>query len=71
MDFELYEQIAHTLFPKALKVSFCSGGEPLLYPRIRDALRLARGYRTLTHMASNGMLLDNITYPKNWTKNWR
>jgi MoaA/NifB/PqqE/SkfB family radical SAM enzyme len=32
MDFELYEQIARTLFPKALKVFFGSGGEPLLEP---------------------------------------
>ena len=61
MDFELYEQIARTLFPKALKVFFCSGGEPLLYPRLRDALRLARRYRTLTQMVSNGMLLDHET----------
>jgi MoaA/NifB/PqqE/SkfB family radical SAM enzyme len=61
MDFELYEQIAATLFPKALKVFICSGGEPLLYPRIREALNLARRYRTLTQMVSNGMLLDNET----------
>lgn len=58
MDFELYERIAKELFPTACTVFFCSGGEPLLYPRIREALLLARKYRTLATMTSNGMLLD-------------
>lgn len=58
MDFGLYERIARELFPKTLSIFFCSGGEPLLYPRIRDALLLARQHRTLATMTSNGMLLD-------------
>lgn len=58
MSFDLYERIARELFPTALNLFICSGGEPLLYPRIRDALRLARDYRTLVTMTSNGMLLD-------------
>ena len=61
MDFGLYEQIAHRLFPTAHTVFFCSGGEPLLYPRIREALQLARTYRTMTVMVSNGTLLDQDT----------
>ena len=61
MDFALYERIARTLFPSAHSVFFCSGGEPLLYPRIRDALRLARDYRTSTTMVSNGTLLNRET----------
>ena len=58
MDFGLYENIARQLFPSAHTVFFCSGGEPLLYPRVREALKLARKYRTMTVMVSNGTLLD-------------
>lgn len=58
MDFSLYEQVARELFPSALGVFFCSGGEPLLYPHIRKALRLARDHRTRATMTSNAMLLD-------------
>ncbi len=61
MDFALYEQIARRLFPTAHSVFFCSGGEPLLYPKIREALQLARRHRTFTHMVSNGTLLDRKT----------
>ncbi len=58
MDFALYERLARELFPSTLSIFFCSGGEPLLYPQIREALLLARRYRTLATMTSNGMLLD-------------
>jgi MoaA/NifB/PqqE/SkfB family radical SAM enzyme len=61
MNFSLYEEIARRLFPTAHTVFFCSGGEPLLYPRIREALQLARKYRTMTVMVSNGTLLDQDT----------
>jgi MoaA/NifB/PqqE/SkfB family radical SAM enzyme len=61
MDFALYERIARRLFPVVHTVFFCSGGEPLLYPRLREALRLARRYRTMTFMVSNGTLLDRHT----------
>jgi len=61
MDFSLYEQIARKLFPTAQCVFFCSGGEPLLYPKIREALKLARRHRTFTTMVSNGTLLDRAT----------
>ncbi|MDQ7781591.1 MAG: radical SAM protein [Desulfomonilaceae bacterium] len=58
MSFDLYERIAETLFPKACAVFICSGGEPFLYPRLRDALKLARRYKTRTTMTSNGMLMN-------------
>jgi MoaA/NifB/PqqE/SkfB family radical SAM enzyme len=58
MNFSLYEQIARRLFPFVAKVFFCSGGEPMLYPRLREALKLAKHYRTMTSMVSNGTLLD-------------
>jgi MoaA/NifB/PqqE/SkfB family radical SAM enzyme len=58
MPFERYELIARELFPTAQGVFFCSGGEPFLYPKIRDALALARKHRTITYVSSNGMLID-------------
>ena len=58
MDFALYEEIARELFPRAAIVRFCSGGEPFLYPRLREALQLARRHRTITHMISNGTLIN-------------
>jgi len=61
MDFALYEQIARRLFPFVTTIFFCSGGEPLLYPLLREALTLARQYRTMTVMVSNGTLLDRHT----------
>jgi MoaA/NifB/PqqE/SkfB family radical SAM enzyme len=57
MSFDLYEQIAKTLFPTTHGIFICSGGEPFLYPQIRDVLRLARHYQTRTTMTSNGMLI--------------
>lgn len=61
MDFGLYQRIARELFPRAASVGFCSGGEPLLYPRLREALALARESRTKTILVSNGTLLDRTT----------
>lgn len=61
MDFGLYERIAHQLFPRAHSLFLCSGGEPLMYHRVRDALQLARRYRVSTFMASNGTLLNRET----------
>ncbi len=58
MEFGLYERIARELFPFAATVAFCSGGEPLLYPRLREALALVRDNRAMAVMVSNGMLLD-------------
>jgi len=61
MDFRLYERIAHTLFPWVHSLFFCSGGEGLLYPHFREALDLARRYRTFTTLVTNGMLLNRRT----------
>lgn len=61
MDFGLYERIARQLFPQAHSLFLCSGGEPMMYHRLRDVLRLAQHYRVLTFMASNGTLLDRET----------
>jgi len=58
LPFDLYERIAAALFDTSLKVEFCSGGEPFLYARIRDALSIARRHRNVTDVTSNGMLID-------------
>ncbi len=58
LSYKLYQRVAHELFPYAREVLFCSGGEPLLYPKVREALQLADRHRLLTVMVSNGMLLD-------------
>jgi len=59
LDYELYTRIAQKLFPYAYGLLFCSGGEPLLYPKLRDALRLADSYGVKTRVVSNGMLLGD------------
>jgi MoaA/NifB/PqqE/SkfB family radical SAM enzyme len=58
MSFDLYERIARELFPRAHGLFICSGGEPFLYPRLRDALKLALHFRTRTTVTSNGTLID-------------
>ncbi len=58
LSWDLYQRIAAELFPYAAGVRFCSGGEPLLYPQVREALALARRHRVPTDLLSNGMLLD-------------
>ena len=57
LDYGLFERVAAELFPRASRLSLCSGGEPLLYPRLRDVLRTAQGHGVKTLMVSNGMLL--------------
>ena len=58
MSFDLYKKIAEKLFPTTHGIFICSGGEPFLYPQLRDALKLARQYGTRTTMTSNGMLIN-------------
>ena len=61
MDFDVYKRIARELFPTTLGIFICSGGEPLLYPHLREALQLAKQHRTMATMTSNGMLLNRET----------
>ncbi len=58
LDFGLYQRIAAELFPSAWDVQFCSGGEPFVYPHIREALKLAIDYGCHTTVTTNGMLLN-------------
>jgi len=59
LDYGLYERIAADLFPKAWDVQFCSGGEPFLYPHLREALRLAHEHGCKTTVTTNAMLIDD------------
>jgi len=61
MSFDLYRRIAAELFPTAVEVRFCSGGEPFLYPQFREALALAASYAVTTSVVSNGTLIDEGT----------
>lgn len=58
LDFDLYRRVAAELFPSAWDVQFCSGGEPFVYPHIREALKLATDYGCHTTVTTNGMLLN-------------
>ncbi|HRJ68113.1 MAG TPA: radical SAM protein [Beijerinckiaceae bacterium] len=59
LDYGLYQRIAAELFPTAWDVQFCSGGEPFLYPQIREALQLARHHGCKTGVTTNAMLIDD------------
>ncbi|MFA5193049.1 MAG: radical SAM protein [Verrucomicrobiia bacterium] len=61
MPFDFYQEVARQLFPTAHTVNFCSGGEPFLYPKFREALKLAQENRTQTIVVSNGMLINRKT----------
>jgi MoaA/NifB/PqqE/SkfB family radical SAM enzyme len=55
-----YEVLAEVLEDAAVqgyKVASFSGGEPVLYPRLPDALRCAKSFGMRTTVTSNGMLL--------------
>jgi MoaA/NifB/PqqE/SkfB family radical SAM enzyme len=58
LPFERYERVAEALFPYARGVFFCSGGEPFLYPKIRESLRIVRNHRAIATVTSNGMLIN-------------
>jgi radical SAM protein with 4Fe4S-binding SPASM domain len=52
------ERIAPELFPTALWLKICSGGEPYLHKNLEDILRIARRYNLMTFVLSNGMQLQ-------------
>lgn len=54
---ENFRKVAAQLFPTAVQVSFCSGGEPYLHKGLEDILRIALRYKVDTWLLSNGMLL--------------
>lgn len=52
-----FREVAAQLFPSALGIRICSGGEPYLHPGLEDVLRISRSYKVSTRVLSNGMLL--------------
>jgi len=51
------ERVAKQLFPYAMKLSICSGGEPYLHKQLEDILRIAKRYALNTWVLSNGSIL--------------
>lgn len=53
----LLHRIAARLFSGLTGLYLCSGGEPLLYPHLREVLLLARKHRVRTTLSTNATLL--------------
>jgi MoaA/NifB/PqqE/SkfB family radical SAM enzyme len=58
MDAGTFRHVARELFPRALEVFFCSGGESFLHPDFDEFLGICREYRIRTRILTNGMALD-------------
>jgi radical SAM protein with 4Fe4S-binding SPASM domain len=58
VSIENFRALASKLFPKALAVNFCSGGEPYCHKQLVELLRIVRQYHVKAHVSSNGMLLE-------------
>lgn len=56
MDFELVEKIASHMPPEVV-VQLHNNGEPLLYPRFGDAVKLFKENGNITNIVTNGKLL--------------
>jgi len=52
-----FERIATQLFPTAMRLSLCSGGEPYLHRGLEEILRIGKRHRLYTWVLSNGMLV--------------
>lgn len=51
------EEMINYLSDQGIKQLTCSGGEPLLYPFIEDAVKLAKDRGMIVHMITNGYFL--------------
>jgi radical SAM protein with 4Fe4S-binding SPASM domain len=58
VSIENFRALARNLFPKALQVNFCSGGEPYCHSQLAELLRIAHQYHVEVNVSSNGMLLE-------------
>jgi radical SAM protein with 4Fe4S-binding SPASM domain len=54
---DLMEKMIDYLSEEGIKQLTCSGGEPLLYPFIKDAVKLAKDRGMIVHMITNGYFL--------------
>jgi MoaA/NifB/PqqE/SkfB family radical SAM enzyme len=59
MDYELFEQVAETLFPFLYEVELNSQGDPLLHPRIGDVLAAIARHDCNVKVQTNGTLLSD------------
>ena len=57
MSKEKMEELINYLGECKLKQLTCSGGEPLMYPYIKEAIKLARDNGMIVHMITNGYFL--------------
>ena len=57
MDKEKMERLINYFGEQKLKQLTCSGGEPLMYPHIREAVKLAKDNGMIVHMITNGYFL--------------
>lgn len=57
VDKGVMEEMIHYFSENGIKQLTCSGGEPLLYPFIGDAVKLAKGNGMIVHMITNGYSL--------------
>lgn len=57
MEKEKMEKLMNYFGEQKLKQLTCSGGEPLMYPMIKEAVRLARENGMVVHMITNGYFL--------------
>src|SRR5262249_3490320 len=59
MEFATFEAVAETLFPVLSQVELNSQGDPLLHPRIADALATIQRHRCEIKVQHNGTLLSD------------
>jgi MoaA/NifB/PqqE/SkfB family radical SAM enzyme len=59
MNVELFERVMDEVGPFLLTASLWAWGEPLLHPRLKDMLRIARKYDVITLLSTNGQVLNN------------
>ena len=58
MDVELFQQVIDEVGPFLLTASLWAWGEPLLHPRLKDMLRVARKHDVITLLSTNGQILN-------------
>ncbi len=57
IDLKTFKNIAKQLFPYALFVYFCSGGEPFLNKDMKEFLRICKKYKIAVGLVTNGSFL--------------
>lgn len=58
LDVDLFERVMDEVGPFLLTASLWAWGEPLLHPRLKDMLRVARRHDVITLLSTNGQNLN-------------